>query len=142
LSASIRPESLISLPEPAFITIIGCGRPELIDMYTKETSCPFPIYADPTRKLYESLGMTRTLDPGSKPEYIQTSMVAGAAQSILQGIKTGTKALKGGDFMQVGGEFLFEGGVLTWHHRMKTTRDHTEIAELRRVLGLKDEPST
>ncbi|KAF2451875.1 hypothetical protein P171DRAFT_426312 [Karstenula rhodostoma CBS 690.94] len=50
LSASITPESLLALPEPTFITVVGCGRPELIDMYAQTTQCPFPIYADPTRK--------------------------------------------------------------------------------------------
>lgn len=110
-------------------------------MYANTTSCPFPIYADPTRKVYEALGLPRTLYLGSKPEYIQNSLVAGAAQSIVQGIMTGTGALKGGDYKQVGGEFLFEDGNLIWSHRMKTTRDHAEVTELRRLLGLEEEPT-
>jgi len=81
----------------------------------------------------------------------------------VQGLKQlkGGKALQGGDSQQVGGEFLFEpvGEVLsspltpaaspyeeskqlgeekrvTWCHRMKNTRDHAEIPELREILGL------
>lgn len=138
LSASITPESLLALPEPTFITVIGCGRPDLIDMYTSTTSCPFPIYADPTRKLYDYLGMTRTLDLGKKPNYIQSNLFVTSVQSIIQGLKTGGNALKGGDIKQVGGEFLFEDGKCVWAHRMRNTRDHAEITELREVLGLEE----
>ncbi|KAF2251088.1 hypothetical protein BU26DRAFT_423657 [Trematosphaeria pertusa] len=138
LSASITPESLLALPEPTFITVIGCGRPDLIEMYSQTTSCPFPVYADPTRKLYDYLGMTRTLDLGKKPSYIQSNLFVTSVQSILQGLKTGGNALKGGDIKQVGGEFLFEDGKCVWAHRMRNTRDHAEITEVREVLGLED----
>ncbi|KAF2175237.1 hypothetical protein K469DRAFT_702862 [Zopfia rhizophila CBS 207.26] len=137
LSSSITPDSLLSLPTPTFITVVGCGRPELIDMYVQTTSCPFPVYADPTRKLYDLLGMTRTLDLGKKkPEYLQSNLFVTTVQSIMQGLKTGSGALKGGDLKQVGGEFLFEDGEVKWAHRMRNTRDHAEVTELRRVLGL------
>jgi hypothetical protein len=142
-------------------------------MYTEATSCPFPIYADPTRKLYDILGMTRTLDLGSRPEYMRASLANVMLQSVVQSLKhlKGGKAFQGGDYSQVGGEFLFEpfnlntplsspapgieenkqlgdhgllgaagvGGEekrVTWCHRMKNTRDHAEIPELREVLGL------
>ncbi len=58
--------------------------------------------------------------------------------SIGQGLKQigSGLALKGGDQKQVGGEFLFEGGEVRWCHRMRNTRDHVEVPELREVLGL------
>ncbi|CAO2652076.1 Nn.00g003590.m01.CDS01 [Neocucurbitaria sp. VM-36] len=136
LSSSIKPDDLLALPTPTFITVIGCGRPELIPMYTETTSCPFPIYADPTRKLYDYLGMTRTFDLGTKPDYMHTNVLINSVQSIFQGLGTGKHALKGGDFKQVGGEFIFENGECTWAHRMKTTRGHAEVSELRGLLGL------
>ena len=143
-------------------------------MYQTETSCPFPIYADPTKALYDSLGMLRTLNMGGRPEYQRRGTLLGMVQSIGQGFKALTKgtALKAGDLQQVGGEFLFEpvdmatpmsspqeeqnkqlgangfsGGLgvegevkhITWCHRMKNTRDHAEIPELREVLGLDGE---
>lgn len=138
LSSSISPESLLALKTPTFITVIGCGRPELIDMYVQTTSCPFPVYADPTHKLYDYLGMTRTLNLGKKPNYIHSNLFVTSVQSIVQSLKTGDKALKGGDFKQVGGEFLFENGKCMWVHRMRNTRDHAEIEDLRRVIGLDD----
>ncbi|KAI1270069.1 hypothetical protein F5Y18DRAFT_2721 [Xylariaceae sp. FL1019] len=172
LSASITPDSLLALPVSTFITVIGCGTPQLIDAYVKETKCPFPVYADPTRRLYQELGMVRTLSMGSRPAYMKDRTVA---HTVLSGIKQGLKQVKSGlvtkmgDSRQVGGEFLFEPasmtldtpisspqiGVekkleeldlesekkpeekrITWCHRMKTTRDHAEIPELREVLGL------
>ncbi|KAF1849230.1 uncharacterized protein K460DRAFT_404465 [Cucurbitaria berberidis CBS 394.84] len=136
LSSSIKPEDLLALPTPTFITVIGCGRPELIPMYTEATSCPFPIYAEPTRKLYDYLGMTRTFNLGAKPDYMHTNMLINSVQSIFQGLGTGKHALKGGDFKQVGGEFLFENGECTWAHRMKTTRGHAEVTDIRSLLGL------
>jgi hypothetical protein len=136
LSASITPDSLLALPEPTFITVVGCGRPELIDMYAQTTKCPFPIYADPTRKLYDLLSMTRTWEMGKKPEYIQSNMLFTSVQSIVQSLKTGSNALKGGDFKQVGGEFLFDDGKCVWAHRMKHTRDHVEVSDVRQLLGL------
>lgn len=107
-------------------------------MYTEATGCPFPIYAEPTRKIYDYLGMTRTFDLGSKPAYMQTNVLINSVQSIFQGLSTGRKALKGGDFKQVGGEFLFENGECTWVHRMKTTRGHAEVSDIRALLGLDD----
>jgi hypothetical protein len=144
-------------------------------MYASETHCPFPIYADPTKRLYNALGMLRTLNLGSRPEYQRRGTVKGMWQSVRQGILNlkGGKALHGLDWHQVGGEFLFEpvnmstpiaspadeankqlegpvsgnaklgyadGHVeekrITWCHRMKNTRDHAELPELREVLGL------
>lgn len=132
------PEDLLALPTPTSIIVIGCGRPELIPMYTEATGCPFPIYAEPTRKIYDYLGMTRTYDLGTKPAYMQTNVLINSVQSIFQGLSTGRKALKGGDFKQVGGEFLFENGECTWVHRMKTTRGHAEVSDIRSLLGLDD----
>lgn len=67
---------------------------------------------------------------------MQTSLLINSVQSIFQGLSTGKNALKGGDFKQVGGEFLFENGECTWVHRMETTRGHSEVSELRNLLGL------
>ena len=131
--------------------------------------------------------MVRTWGGGKKqPEYIGKSFLSLVANSAVQIVKQVGKgnALKhgqwnGGDFGQVGGEFLFEplhaadhspGGfspsetpesdmstpridgkgedylsagekrkderVVTWCHRMRNTRDHTEVKDLLKVLGI------
>lgn len=43
---------------------------------------------------------------------------------------------KGGNLMQIGGEFLFDGGEVVWCHRMRSMRDHAEVGVVRRVLEL------
>lgn len=175
LTDSVTPDELLALPTPTFIAIVGHGSPSLISMYASETHCPFPIYADPTKRLYNALGMLRTLNLGTRPEYQRRGTVKGMWESVRQGISNlkGGKALHGLDWHQVGGEFLFEpvnmstpivspadeenkqlGGAvsgnsklgyadgcaeekrITWCHRMKNTRDHAELPELREVLGL------
>ena len=106
-------------------------------MYARDTECPFPIYADPSKELYARLGMIRTLSLGPKrPQYMQYSLPSAMVRSIYQGLKAGRSAFKGGDYWQVGGEFIFEDGQIIWCHRMRNTRDHAEIPETRRQLGL------
>lgn len=155
-----------------FILIIGCGEPSLIDFYAETTGCQFPIYTDPQRSLFKELGMTQTWDMGAKPTYMRRSMGSSVLMSIAQGLRSipAGKALKSGNFSQVGGEFLFEppdivtpvttpreerhidtdeeedsrrveAKRVTWCHRMKTTRDHVEIPELMEILGLAKQPT-
>ena len=134
------PETLLELETPTQIVIIGHGHPEVIQFYTKETGCPFPIYADPTKRIYDLLKMTRTLSMGNKsPEYMQTSVMVNAVKSIYQELRSGRNLLKGGDLYQVGGEFLFEDGKVIRCHRMRNTRDHAEIPVIRAALGLDGE---
>lgn len=81
--------------------------------------------------------MIRTLNLGSKsPEYMQYSVPSAVIRAVYQSLKAGRDAFKGGDYWQVGGEFLFENAQVSWCHRMKNTRDHAEIPETRRQLGL------
>ncbi|GKT49026.1 thioredoxin-like protein Clot [Colletotrichum spaethianum] len=110
LSESITPDALLGLPMSTFIAVVGCGNPGLIDMYLQETGCPFPVYTDPTRRLFDTLGMTRTLALGTRPAYMRKSMLKSAAESVFQGLKQVKAGLatKSGDHRQVGGEFLFE----------------------------------
>ena len=61
--------------------------------------------------------------------------------SFTQGLKSGRNMLSGGDFKQVGGEFLFQDGKVIWCHRMRSTRDHAEVPIVRQHLGLDDTPA-
>ncbi|ROW08142.1 hypothetical protein VPNG_06922 [Cytospora leucostoma] len=110
LSESITPESLLQLPIPTFIAVVGCGDPALIEMYQSVTGSPFPVYADPKGRLYKELGMVKTLALGSRPAYARKSLVRSSLESAalnLKHIKSGL-AFRGGDQRQIGGEFLFE----------------------------------
>ncbi|KAJ4133444.1 hypothetical protein NW768_005030 [Fusarium equiseti] len=110
LSEAVTPEALLRLPVSTFIVVIGCGDPSLIDMYVNETGCRFPVYTDPTRSIFNKLGMSKTLQMGTKPAYMRRSMAHSIVGSIVQGVKQIPQGnvLKMGDQRQVGGEFLFE----------------------------------
>ncbi|KAL9019998.1 MAG: hypothetical protein Q9185_002737 [Variospora sp. 1 TL-2023] len=137
VSTSITPDGLKSLPTRTKVIVIGCGQPNLITMCARETGCPYPIYADPSKNLYAQLGMIRTLDLGPRsPQYMQYSLPSAMVRSVYQNLKAGRSAFRGGNYWQVGGEFLLEDGRASWCHRMRNTRDHTEIPETRRQLGL------
>lgn len=75
------------------------------------------------------------------------SMLSASLKSVMQGLtwKGGRGALQGGDHKQNGGEFWFVKDKETkdatmgdwkveWCHRMRNTRDHVEIADLREVM--------
>ena len=83
--------------------------------------------------------MTRSLDLGpTKPDYVQSGIVAGTLKSMGNMIKAGTGGLKGGDYGQNGGEWVWdEHGKLIWCRRMRNTRDHAEVSEVKEVLGMK-----
>ncbi|KAJ6119198.1 hypothetical protein N7523_003478 [Penicillium sp. IBT 18751x] len=141
LAESMKPEDLLQLPISTSIVIVGCGDPALIDHYHKETGCPFPIYADPTRKLYADLNLVTSYAMGERPEYFRKGMVRLVAESVAQTLKHVSSGLmtKAGDSSQNGGEFLFESmgeddKQVTWCHRMTNTRDHSSISTLAHLL--------
>ncbi|KAJ5309408.1 ATP-dependent DNA helicase mph1 [Penicillium atrosanguineum] len=141
LAGSMKPEDLLKLPVSTSIVLVGCGGPALIDHYTKETGCPFPIYADPTRKLYADLDLITSYALGERPEYFRMGMVRLVADSLAQSLRHVSNGLitKAGDSSQNGGEFLFESTgeddkQVTWCHRMTNTRDHSSIPAVARVL--------
>ncbi|PGH11128.1 hypothetical protein AJ79_05075 [Helicocarpus griseus UAMH5409] len=151
LASSIPSPSL--LPPDTSVAIVGCGAPSLIAMYTDVTHCPFPIYTDPSSRLYSLFGMTRTLDRGTYvPEHNQASLATLVLRGITQGLKRlfAGDMLKSGAMQQNGGELLFEAEFadatnsnddrikvnVPFCNIMQTTRDHSEISVLRAILGL------
>jgi hypothetical protein len=80
-----------------------------------------------------------------KPKYMEKrSMWTVSLKGVYQGLRAGKLALGGGDFWQIGGEFLFVRGKgegewnVEWAHRMRNTRDHAEVEELKGLLGVVD----
>ena len=120
------------------VVIIGCGQPNLIKQYAKDTVCPFPMYSDPTQKIYDAFGMIRTLSLAEKkPDYIKTSFLSNIAKSAVSQLSAGFSMFQGGDIQQVGGEYLIDSqGHIIWSHNMNNTQDHADIKELRKILQL------
>lgn len=129
------------MPIPTSIVVIGCGSPALIPHYKAVTGCPFPIFAEPSRKLFKILGMSLSVNIGMKrPGYMkQISPPAWLLEQLVQMSKTkGVKKFKGGNWLQIGGEFLFQDGQVVWCHRMKNYRNHVEVGVLKRILEIED----
>lgn len=136
LTKHFPPRDLERIKPSSALAIIGCGEPSVIAGYKQRTGCPFPIYCDPSCALYAKLGMTKSLSLGDrKPEYVQSSVLGGTLKSMSNMVSSGLGFLKGGDYSQNGGEWVFVDGNLEWCHRMQNTRDHAEISELGSVLG-------
>lgn len=157
-----------SMPSPTSIVLIGCGKPDLIQHYRDFQGCDthFPIYAEPTRKLFKTLGMKWSAKFGDRPEYMRDislyNMVKGSAKGISADFKEDgglrkRDIVRGGNWLQVGGEFLFENGSVVWCHRMRNIRGRkshvlflpklhflthaadAEVAVLRKLLELDNE---
>ena len=145
LTEGISTQDAYDIPIPTSIIIIGCGQPDIIPHYQQFTGCPFTMYADPTRTLFKRLGMRTTLNLGSrKPGYMSKGLLGASGDEIKilrkslqhpEGIRK-RDLFRGGNPMQIGGEFLFEAGGCVWANRMKNYRDHAEIGTLRRLVGL------
>jgi len=139
LAEEITMQTYYTMPIPTSIVVIGCGSPALIPHYKKVTQCPFPIFAEPSRKLFRILGMSMSVNIGARrPDYMkEISPPAWLLEQFRQmGQTKGMKKFRGGNWMQIGGEFLFQDGQVVWCHRMKNYRDHVEISKLRRVLEI------
>jgi len=140
LAKAITLQTYFTLPIPTSITIIGLGSPALISAYRRRTNIPFPIYADPTRKLYKLLGMQWTIRAGPRCDYMkdvnEVQWVKGQVKQVLEEDKRLRR--KGGNLLWVGGEFMWRDGEVVWCHRMKTYRGHSEISVIKRLLGVED----
>ncbi|EME49766.1 hypothetical protein DOTSEDRAFT_85081 [Dothistroma septosporum NZE10] len=130
------PPSVLS-PAGITLTLIGCGDPKCIPDYVRRTDCPYEIYADPTRQIYQKLGMVSNLKKSAqKPQYLTKGFGSIVFSSFVNAISSPANALSAGPPSQNGGEWLFQAGALKWCHRMEDTTGHAETAELKGVLDL------
>ncbi|KAF0317489.1 hypothetical protein GQ607_015241 [Colletotrichum asianum] len=140
LSSTATPALLSTLPMATTFVIIGNGEPALINEYAEKTKCRFPIFTDPTGRLFDVLEMAKTTAVGARTRYSPERWLWLFADGLSNIVTQFSKLLLAGNPMRVGGEFVFEPGeagkVLTWCHRMRNHRDHTEVDELFTVLGI------
>ncbi|KAF8194092.1 AhpC/TSA antioxidant enzyme-domain-containing protein [Pholiota molesta] len=125
------------------IVIIGCGEWNPISAYVEMTNYTGPIYADPTRELYHTLGMDiENLEVTPKGEtkrsYLILSRFANTMKSIWNGpIKNAALIGKQGNISQLGGDFIFgPGNTCSLASCMRHTEDHMEVADLMKEAGV------
>ncbi|KAJ5661736.1 uncharacterized protein N7477_009352 [Penicillium maclennaniae] len=100
LSGKITQRLLDTIPhhaKPAQVIIIGCGDHTLIGPYIEETADMFPLYSDPSAKIYETLEMKRTWTGFTEPPpYSSLSFPSAFFRDMKQRWKKGWSALMGG----------------------------------------------
>ncbi|KAJ7772059.1 AhpC/TSA antioxidant enzyme-domain-containing protein [Mycena maculata] len=125
------------------IVVIGCGEWQPIENYADITEFQGAIYTDPSRKLYNTLGMdiqnlAKTPSGQKKPSYI----TMGAFTNIWQSLRTGPFKIpsligKQGNMAQLGGDFVLgPGNTCSFAHRMQHTEDHIEVVDLMKAAGV------
>ncbi|KAG9102950.1 hypothetical protein FRC07_010115 [Ceratobasidium sp. 392] len=143
--------SIVHLTEPAFVAkagvklvIIGNGSPSMIKAYRSDIfHCPYEMYTDPSRQLYNALGMDlRTTDGGSEEEkgsYVKHGTFTGTMMVLKNALKM--PLANAGDIKQLGGEFILGPGLTcSFTSRMHTTRSHTPIRDLLQAAGVDTTP--
>ncbi|PYH40842.1 peroxiredoxin-like family protein [Aspergillus saccharolyticus JOP 1030-1] len=130
---------LSTLPQtgPSQVIIIGCGDPARIVPYVAETAAKFPVYTDPTGRIYSKLHMKRTVDGITRPPaYTEVSFVRALGRTLRQMFSAGglLRAFRGGPWNLNGGEWVFRGGRCVYMHRMESLGDHLTAHQLLEVL--------
>jgi len=125
------------------IILIGCGEHVCIKEYRELCQFTGPIYADPTRTLFHTLGMTNETVGGGQPEearpsYLATTTTWGLISSSLKRIATNVGFLgKQGNFSQNGGEFVLgPGKKCSFAARMEHSINHVPVEDLMHAAGV------
>ncbi|KAJ5329346.1 hypothetical protein N7452_009736 [Penicillium brevicompactum] len=127
---------------PAQIIILGCGDHALIGPYMEETTDEFPIYSDHSGRIYEKLQMKRQRGGFTEPPpYSNFSFPTGLAETMKQIWRRGWAGLRGGNWNQQGGEWIFQRGKLRYAHRMEGSNDHLTADRLLAILNVAHEKS-
>ncbi|CDW98056.1 hypothetical protein [Sporisorium scitamineum] len=114
------------------LVVVGPGQPQGVEHYKQQVgNPPFEFYADPQLELYHALGVTRrSLELGSSKDKIgshyQTSVLQNLVGSVAETVKSGSLALKGGDFKQLGGEFVWDKEGIILNSRSSSSDDDDE----------------
>lgn len=119
------------------LVIVGCGNWKMITGYRKLLGgCTFPIVSDPTRALYKEFGMNRSsMSAGRQPAYVKRGNAANIAVSMKRNLVMPLR--NPGDFKGLGGEFVVGPGLeCSFAHRMRTTRDHAELDDILKAIGM------
>ncbi|KAF8263793.1 AhpC/TSA antioxidant enzyme-domain-containing protein [Lactarius quietus] len=124
------------------LVVVGCGNWPLIESYQKNTGFKGEFYANPDRKLYDTLGLVSNLHATPKGEvrrsYLTRSLLSGTLRSIWRGpLKNPSHLGKQGNISQNGGDFVFgPGSSCSYSSRMRHTEDHVEVPELMKAAGV------
>jgi len=116
--------------------LCGPGAASWIKKYKEETKWFGSAYADPQRKVYETIGIIRVesmfdLGKGPKSEYTVSGLSGWlySAKTMIQG--------NAGDTLQQAAVFVLDDTKSLFHYFEKATNDHPLIEDVFRAAGAK-----
>ncbi len=98
------------------------------------------MYTDPSLAVYRALGLTRKTGNAGPDEDKGDYLVQTPLESTIQTLKRATvmPLRNPGHFLQLGGEFVFDGTLnVIYTHRMSTTRSHAPIRDVCAEAGVR-----
>ncbi len=107
----------------ARLLVVGNGTVQHLRWFLEDQRPDFPVYTDPSRKLYEEAGFRR--DAGA---YLSME----AVRSVLRAFRGGFRqARTRGDPWQQGGVLVFDAhGHIAWKHVSRALGDHPDPAQV------------
>jgi hypothetical protein len=106
------------------------SRPATLTHYLASRPLPFPIVADPDRKVYAALGLGRT----SWLRFMRPAIIWRYLKMVAAGAKV-RQVPEGEDALQTGGDFLIAAdGRILWEYR---TDDPTDRPSINQLLSLR-----
>ncbi|KAH6901647.1 AhpC/TSA antioxidant enzyme-domain-containing protein [Coprinopsis sp. MPI-PUGE-AT-0042] len=147
-------QNLARVPQEALdaagtqVILIGCGEHICIKEYRETSTFHGPIYADPTRALFRTLGMTYDTLATNPPEETRASYLGIkstwdlVSSSWNRGWKNTNLVGKQGNIFQNGGEFVLgPGNQCTFASRMTHTMQHAPVEEVMKAARVEYQDS-
>jgi peroxiredoxin len=111
----------------AEVLVVGNGQPEAAAHFRERFELDFPVYTDPSRRVFELLGFRRNLGGSAHP-----AVLLAALRARLRGIRQGKTE---GDPWQLGGVLIVEpSGEVRFRYASRFAGDHPNMDEVLRQL--------
>jgi hypothetical protein len=115
------------------VVAICMSRPTTLTHYLASRPLPFPIFADPDRRVYAALGLGRT----SWLRLLRPTVMWRYLKMVIAGAKV-RRVPEGDDALQTGGDFLVASdGRILWEYR---SDDPTDRPSINQLLALPSNP--
>ena len=112
----------------ARVVLVGLGTPSEADEFAAKYNIPFPIVADPEKKLYRKFGLKQMSTLG----FLSPGLALKGVTAILGGHGIG---MPQGDIRQLPGVFIINtAGQIIFNHIAENPADHPDVATILAAL--------
>lgn len=121
------------------LVLIGQSAPQHVESFCSLTGCPYEIYVDPERCIYQKLGMKREAkftDSGHRSPHVKSGVFTGQMKSIWRAMTSPVFDFQG-DLNQQGGAIIVgPGSTVHFFHCDMNHLDHMPINWLLQLAGV------